>query len=109
MFQDFYVRASAQIDTHIAALSTRLSRQQSSTSMSTRSSRSSLRKASDPGGSDQQMLTASEISDRKKARRLLEHKRVALEETVERSVCEKVRLLQHQVHQSCFRRDLTVL
>ncbi|KAF2144935.1 uncharacterized protein K452DRAFT_324751 [Aplosporella prunicola CBS 121167] len=90
MFQDFYVRASAQIDTHIAALSTRLSRQQSSTSMSTRSSRSSLRKASDPGRSDQQMLTASEISDRKKARRLLEHKRVALEETVERSVCEKV-------------------
>lgn len=36
------------------------------------------------------MLTASEISDRRKARRLLELKRAALEEAVERAVCEKV-------------------
>ena len=36
------------------------------------------------------MLTASEIVDRKKARRLLEVQRVALEEAVERAVCEKI-------------------
>lgn len=36
------------------------------------------------------MLTSHEISDRRKARRLLEHKRVALEEAVERRVCEKI-------------------
>ena len=40
--------------------------------------------------SDQQMLTPSEISDRKKQRRQLEVKRLALEEAVEKGVCEKV-------------------
>lgn len=34
------------------------------------------------------MLTQTEIADRKKARKLLEQKRVALEEAVERRVCE---------------------
>ena len=44
------------------------------------------------------MLTASEVSDRRKARRLLELKRLALEEAVERAVCEKVydRLFKHK-------------
>jgi hypothetical protein len=44
------------------------------------------------------MLTAAEIVDRKKARRLLEVKRVALEEAVERAVCEKVydRIWRHR-------------
>jgi hypothetical protein len=36
------------------------------------------------------MLTPSEVSERRKARRLLEYKRVALEEAVERRACEKV-------------------
>ena len=36
------------------------------------------------------MLTTQEISDRRKARRLLEHKRLALEEAVERRTCEKI-------------------
>ena len=36
------------------------------------------------------MLTASEVSERRKARRLLEYKRIALEEAVERRACEKV-------------------
>lgn len=39
---------------------------------------------------EQQMLTPQEIYDRRKARRLLEHKRVALEEAVERRVCERI-------------------
>lgn len=36
------------------------------------------------------MLTPTEIADRRKARKLLELKRSALEEAVERAVCEKV-------------------
>jgi Vacuolar sorting protein 9 (VPS9) domain len=36
------------------------------------------------------MLTPSEVSERRKARKLLEYKRVALEEAVERRACEKV-------------------
>lgn len=36
------------------------------------------------------MLTASEVTERRKARRLLEYKRVALEEAVERRACERV-------------------
>ena len=36
------------------------------------------------------MLTASEVTERRKARKLLEYKRVALEEAIERRACEKV-------------------
>ncbi|KAI3482820.1 hypothetical protein L1887_54416 [Cichorium endivia] len=36
------------------------------------------------------MLTVSEVSDRKKARKQLELKRIALEEAVERAVCERI-------------------
>ena len=39
---------------------------------------------------EQQMLTPQEISDRRKARRLLDRKRNALEEAVERRVCQRV-------------------
>ena len=44
------------------------------------------------------MLTASEVADRRKARRLLEIKRLALEEAVEKAVCEKVynRIYKHR-------------
>lgn len=44
------------------------------------------------------MLSATEMADRKKARRLLEIKRVSLEEAVERAVCEKVydRIWRHR-------------
>ena len=44
------------------------------------------------------MLTASEVTERRKARRLLEHKRIVLEEAVERRVCEKVygKIWQHK-------------
>jgi hypothetical protein len=48
--------------------------------------------------SDQQMLTAEEIAGRKRARKVLEHKRVALEEAVERRVCERIyeRIWRHR-------------
>lgn len=44
------------------------------------------------------MLSASEMSDRKKARKSLEAKRASLEEAVERAVCEKVydRIWRHR-------------
>ena len=44
------------------------------------------------------MLSATEMADRKKARRLLEVKRTSLEEAVERAVCEKVyeRIWRHR-------------
>ena len=47
---------------------------------------------------EQQMLTPQEISDRRKARRLLEQKGIALEEAVEKRVCERVysRIWRHK-------------
>ena len=47
---------------------------------------------------EQQMLTPQEISDRRKARRLLEQKGVALEEAVEKRICERVykRIWRHR-------------
>ena len=44
------------------------------------------------------MLTTNEISERRKARKLLDHKRLALEESVERRVCEGVydRIWRHR-------------
>ncbi|MDI1485973.1 MAG: hypothetical protein OHK93_004162 [Ramalina farinacea] len=108
MFQDFYIQAESHIATHISALSTRQSRGNSpSASISSRTSqkrqltRSSSR---DTLGSpaktapEQQMLTPQEVSDRRKARRLLDRKAVALEEAVERRVCERVykRIWRHR-------------
>ncbi|KAJ9662218.1 hypothetical protein H2201_006148 [Coniosporium apollinis] len=102
MFQEFYIRADSHISTHIAALSSRLSRskspspselsQMSKTPKGGRAASGTSRKGTDPelDGTEQQMLTASEIFDRKKARRLLAIRHVALEEAVERAVCEKV-------------------
>ena len=97
LFQDFYVKASSHISTHISTLSSRLNRDaspaplQHATKTKTippKSSKDLLSVAGKPPG--QQMLTASEVSERRKARRLLEYKRIALEEAVERRACEKV-------------------
>jgi hypothetical protein len=82
MFQDFYRRAESHITTHIATLSTQFSRAQSASSLASRKQ--------SPDKTEQQLLTATEIADRKKARKQLELKRIALEEAVERVVCEKV-------------------
>ncbi|KAJ4376468.1 hypothetical protein N0V83_001752 [Neocucurbitaria cava] len=99
LFQDFYTRASAKINTHIATLSARLTSDSfvSKKSSAPSSKPSSIRKGSDQSG-EQQMLSASEMADRKKARKSLEAKRFALEEAVERAVCEKVydRIWRHR-------------
>jgi hypothetical protein len=107
LFQDFYEQAESHISTHIATLSTRLSREKSpSRSAATKAlggalkaRKQSTEQAASPNGQgEQQMLTASEVADRRKARRDLEIKRLALEEAVERAVCEKVydRIYRHR-------------
>ncbi|KAF1978449.1 hypothetical protein BU23DRAFT_224668 [Bimuria novae-zelandiae CBS 107.79] len=96
LFQDFYTRASAKINTHIATLSARLtSDTYKKTSASSRPG--SIRSGSGESG-EQQMLSATEMADRKEQRRLLEVKRASLEEAVERAVCEKVydRIWRHR-------------
>ncbi|KAI8936826.1 hypothetical protein NX059_006063 [Plenodomus lindquistii] len=101
LFQDFYTRASAKVTTHIATLSARLTSDsyvaQSRKGSNSSSKPTSLRKGSDPSG-EQQMLSATEMAHRKKARKSLESKRLALEEAVERAVCEKVyhRIWRHR-------------
>lgn len=112
MFQDFYLKADAQIALHIRALSTRQARAASpNPSVSSKSSvttRDSLRsnnisrKNTSEGvpiaNGEQQMLTPQEISDRRKARRLLDRKGTALKEAVERRACERVygRIWRHK-------------
>ncbi|KAF2633585.1 hypothetical protein BU25DRAFT_327769 [Macroventuria anomochaeta] len=101
LFQDFYTRAAAKINTHIATLSARLTSEtfisQANKSSAPSSRAGSIRKGSDPNA-EQQMLSASEMSYRKKARKSLEAKRASLEEAVERAVCEKVydRIWRHR-------------
>ena len=98
MFQDFYTKAESHIVTHISALSTKYQRGSSpSASISSKGSGKRLRSMSSKDTveppiltTEQQMLTPQEISDRRKTRRVLEQKRLALEEAVERRTCEKV-------------------
>ncbi|CAI7567157.1 unnamed protein product [Penicillium glandicola] len=98
LFQVFYSRAESHIATHISALITRINRDLSpqvpakAPRGSALSKLSSKRSQDDvrPGASGRQMLTASEVAEKRKARRALENKRSALEEAAERRVCELV-------------------
>ncbi len=111
-FQEFYGLASSHISTHIAALATRQSRDQSpAPSGSTRASAASIlrAKAASIGSreksraspprteSEQQMITADELANRKRARKALEQKQGLLEEAVERRLCEGIydRIYRH--------------
>lgn len=99
MFQEFYVRASGSISIHIASLRSKLNREASpapvkgavrARQLSGKKSSDSVNlTASDAVGS-QQMLTATEVTERRKQRRLLDYKRLLLEEAVERRACEKI-------------------
>ncbi|EXJ68946.1 uncharacterized protein A1O5_07878 [Cladophialophora psammophila CBS 110553] len=98
LFQEFYARASGAISIHISALKSRLNRDHSPTPskpssrsrpLQNKPSSDSLAPLDQRGGS-QQMLTASEVTERRKQRKLLEYKRIVLEEAVEKRVCEKV-------------------
>jgi hypothetical protein len=98
MFQDFYERAASQISVHIATLASRLGRKETSPVATVRNAKgraragSSAKRNGSPASttSGGEMLTVSEVSDRKKARKILELKRLAWEEAVERAVCEKI-------------------
>ena len=109
MFQDLYAKADGHIATHIKTLSRRqLLPTSTISSQGTRqikdvparirssSSRDTLNSVSSIN--EQQMLTPEEIFDRRRVRRLLEHKKVALEEAVERRVCERIytRIWRHR-------------
>lgn len=103
LFQEFYERTSNIVATHIATLASKIGRQTPPPAQPKAKGRS--RAGSGPKKtpteslfSHAEMLTADEVADRKKARRLLEQKRLALEEAVERGVCEKVyeKIWQHR-------------
>jgi hypothetical protein len=109
LFQDFYAIAATHISTHISALSSRQHREKSPAPSVTSLSNKLRAKASistkerpriplERKDSEQQMLTVEEIADRKRARKLLEQKRLALEEAVERRVCEGIydRIFRHR-------------
>lgn len=97
LFQEFYARASGAIAIHISALKSRLNREQSpapskavrSKTLQNKPSNDSLSTLDHRKGA-QQMLTATEVAERRKKRKLLEYKRVVLEEAVEKRVCEKI-------------------
>ncbi|KAJ9154741.1 Vacuolar protein sorting-associated protein 9b [Pleurostoma richardsiae] len=117
MFQDFYATAASHINTHIATLSSRWRREVSpAPSTSSKASAASIlrARAASIGSKDksrsgtprielpeQQMITADELADRKRARKALEHKRVLLEEAVERRLCEGIysRIYRHRSSQ----------
>ncbi|OQD67821.1 hypothetical protein PENPOL_c003G05356 [Penicillium polonicum] len=98
LFQVFYSRAESHIATHISALIARINRDLSPQAPAKAPRGSALSKLSSKrsqddvriGASGRQMLTASEVAEKRQARRALENKRSALEEAAERRVCELV-------------------
>ncbi|KAI9166747.1 Vacuolar protein sorting-associated protein 9b [Paramyrothecium foliicola] len=107
LFQDFYALAASHINTHISALASKRSRDASpgasTSSISSAASRLKSRAASfakekPKSEAEQQMLTAEELADRRRARKALEGKRTLLEEAVERRLCEGIydRLYRHR-------------
>ncbi|KAI0554143.1 hypothetical protein F4679DRAFT_527311 [Xylaria curta] len=115
MFQDFYHTAAQHIQTHISSLASRQTREQSlNYASSSRASAASMlrakaasigtgnkNKTTQPQESEQQMLTAEEFADRKRARKALELKKILLEEAVERRLCEGIydRIYRHRTTQ----------
>ncbi|KAI7788028.1 hypothetical protein LA080_013333 [Diaporthe eres] len=116
LFQDFYQQAARHIDTHISALLTRHARGSSpAPSTSSRASTTSLLRAkaaaigskdrkagnSKPEQPEQQLITAEELAQRKKARKALEQQRGTLEEAVERRLCEGIyaKIYRHRTTQ----------
>ncbi|KAL3474899.1 hypothetical protein BJX99DRAFT_171905 [Aspergillus californicus] len=80
LYQDFYLRAESHIATHISALASRINRDPSPYPPNSK----------DTANPSRQMLTASEVTERRTARKLLASKRVDLEEAVERRACESI-------------------
>lgn len=105
LFQDFYDRAASHVATHIALLSSRIGREKrpangakAAITGRSRAGSGASRGVSPANNAGGEMLTPSEVAARRKARRLLELRRLALEDAVERAVCEKVydRIWKHR-------------
>ena len=106
LFQDFYSRAESHIATHISTLASRINREQSPNppprtprgSIQQKLSNKGAQNVSERASSGRQMLTASEVTEKRKARKFLSRKRVALEEAVERRACEGIydKIFQHR-------------
>ncbi|WYZ40642.1 hypothetical protein EsH8_IV_000983 [Colletotrichum jinshuiense] len=104
LFQDFYQVASTHVNTHISALLSRHNREASpapSTSSKVSTATRLRAKAASIGSKDkpkvlpkpepeQQMITAEELANKKKARKAIEAKRGIIEEAVERRLCEGI-------------------
>ncbi|EAW13956.1 VPS9 domain-containing protein [Aspergillus clavatus NRRL 1] len=95
LFQDFYVRAESHIATHISALASRINRDPSPNPPPPKGTRGfgqprPNNKDSTTVISGRQMLTASEVTERRKARKSLASKGPALEEAIERRACESI-------------------
>lgn len=88
MFQEFYDRAETHIATHISTLASRLNRE--APPASSKSVKGGTTAGTEKVLVDHQMLTVSEVAEKRKARKLLAYKRVALEEAVERRACESI-------------------
>ncbi|KAJ9302183.1 hypothetical protein DTO271G3_1049 [Paecilomyces variotii] len=88
MFQEFYERAETHIATHISTLASRLNRE--APPVPSKSVKGGTTAGTEKVPADHQMLTVSEVAEKRKARKLLEYKRVALEEAVERRACESI-------------------
>ena len=99
IFQDFYARADSHVAVHISALAARINRDPSLHPPPNNTWTSSLGKPRNQqdAGSGRQMLTASEVTEKRKARKFLAHKQAALEEAVERRACESIydKIWQH--------------
>ncbi|KAK5664377.1 hypothetical protein OQA88_600 [Cercophora sp. LCS_1] len=105
MFQDFYATAASHIQTHVDSLALRQKREISpAPTGSTRQSAASLLRAKAASlsnkekpkagparqDSDQQLMTAEEYADRRRARKALEQQKSLMEEAVERRLCEGI-------------------
>ncbi|KAI9041010.1 VPS9 domain-containing protein [Aspergillus affinis] len=88
LYQDFYVKAESHIATHISALASRINRDPSQAALGTPSKTKNKDLENVTPG--RQMLTASEVTEKRQARKLLASKRLALEEAVERRACETI-------------------
>ncbi|KAF3770467.1 hypothetical protein M406DRAFT_245698 [Cryphonectria parasitica EP155] len=116
LFQDFYYTAAQHINTHISALISKHRRETSpAPSASSRTSTASLlrakaasigkdrQKAGTPKADapEQQMITADEMTERKRKRKAIEQQRGTLEEAVERRLCEGIyaKIYRHRTTQ----------
>lgn len=90
LFQDFYVKADSHISVHISTLASRINREAPLSSGLPMLNQKDNTTLAEKVVADRQMLTASEFTEKRRARKQLSYKKIALEETVERRACERI-------------------